>query len=151
MFTSINGYGFGWFIDDDDMKEVSHFGDINGFVNHLVMYPDEELVAIVLSNINITLVTQISRDLIRIVFEKKVDRVISRVADWHPPSDFVKNVLDDASQETIQTFSEQLEDLLQRPVLGEVSEGSMEAAMEWDAFCSSFFKAYQEVALAVIK
>jgi len=81
----------------------------------------------------------------------QIYRDISRVADWYSPSDFVNNVLDGASQETIQTFSEQLEDLLQRPVLGEVSEGSMEAALEWDAFCSSFFKAYQEVALSEIK
>jgi CubicO group peptidase (beta-lactamase class C family) len=73
MFTSINGYGFGWFIEDGAHKEVSHFGDINGFVNHLVVYPDEELVVIVLSNINITPVTQISSDLINIVFGKKVE------------------------------------------------------------------------------
>ncbi|ETI69967.1 serine hydrolase domain-containing protein [Neobacillus vireti] len=73
MFTGINGYGYGWFIEDGDQKELSHFGDINGFVNHLVMYPDEELIVIVLSNINITPVTQISSDLIRIVFDKEVD------------------------------------------------------------------------------
>ncbi|WP_190284780.1 serine hydrolase domain-containing protein [Bacillus sp. S3] len=73
MFTSRNGYGFGWFIEDGAQKEVSHFGDINGFVNHLVMYPEEELVVIVLSNINITPVIQISGDLIRIVFGKEVE------------------------------------------------------------------------------
>lgn len=75
MFTSINGYGFGWFIEDGAHKEVSHFGDINGFVNHLVVYPDKELVVIVLSNINITPVTQISSDLINIVFGKKVEGI----------------------------------------------------------------------------
>ncbi|WHY86606.1 serine hydrolase domain-containing protein [Neobacillus novalis] len=75
MFTSLNGYGFGWFIEDGASKEVSHFGDINGFVNHLVVYPDEELVVIVLSNINITPVTQISSDLINIVFGKKVEGI----------------------------------------------------------------------------
>ena len=47
-------------------------------------------------------------------------------------------------------FSEQLEDLLQRPVLGEVNDASMEAAVEWDAFCDGFFKAYQQVALTEI-
>ncbi|MFK9092703.1 serine hydrolase domain-containing protein [Bacillus salipaludis] len=73
MFTSINGYGFGWSIEDGAQKKVSHFGDINGFVNHLVVYPSEELVVIVLSNINITPVTQISSDLIGIVFEKEID------------------------------------------------------------------------------
>lgn len=80
----------------------------------------------------------------------QIYRDISRVVDWYPPADFVGSVLVGASQETIQTFSEQLEDLLQRPVLGEVSEESMEAAVEWDVFCSAFFKAYQEVALLEI-
>jgi alkylation response protein AidB-like acyl-CoA dehydrogenase len=81
----------------------------------------------------------------------QIYRDISRVAEWYPPADFVSNVLAGAPQETIEGFSEQLEDLLQKPVLGEVSEASIDAALEWDAFCNAFFKAYQEVALSEIK
>lgn len=72
MFTDDHGYGYGWFIHSGAHKKVSHFGDINGFVNHLVIHLDEELVIIVLSNINITPVTQISSDLADIVFGKEI-------------------------------------------------------------------------------
>ncbi|HEY2422170.1 MAG TPA: acyl-CoA dehydrogenase family protein [Neobacillus sp.] len=80
----------------------------------------------------------------------QIYRDIQRVAEWYSPSEFVNSVLDGASHDTINHFSNQLEDLLQRPVIGEVNEGSMEAAVEWDAFCDSFFKAYQQVALTEI-
>lgn len=75
MFTGVRGYGFGWFIDEEPQKKYSHFGDINGFVNNLEVYPEEELVVMALSNINITPVTQITNDLAQIVFGKEVKRV----------------------------------------------------------------------------
>lgn len=81
----------------------------------------------------------------------QIYRDLQRVADWYSPTEFVSSVLAGASQGTIKQFSEKLEDLLQRPVIGEVNEVSMEAAIEWDAFCDLFFKAYQEVALSEIK
>ncbi|WP_163139960.1 acyl-CoA dehydrogenase family protein [Bacillus sp. 22-7] len=77
----------------------------------------------------------------------QIYRDIQRVADWYPPGEFVSNVLAGTSKETIDRFAEQLTDLLQRPVCGEVSEASMEAAEEWDMFCDSFFQAYQTIAL----
>ncbi|WP_251552165.1 acyl-CoA dehydrogenase family protein [Neobacillus muris] len=83
------------------------------------------------------LLTQIYRDLLR-------------VSDWYPPEEFVADVLEGVSQETIKNFAAQLSDLLQRPVLGEVTEASMEAAAEWDVFCDSFFKAFQQQALTEI-
>lgn len=80
----------------------------------------------------------------------QIYRDLQRVAEWYSPADFVGSVLEGASTETIRQFSEKLEDLLQRPVLGEVSTESMEAAVEWDAFCDSFFKTFQQVALIEI-
>jgi alkylation response protein AidB-like acyl-CoA dehydrogenase len=80
----------------------------------------------------------------------QIYRDISRVMDWYSPSEFVRSVLEGAKEETILKFSLQLEKLLKSPVLGEVSEESIEAADEWDEFCKGFFKAYQEVALAEI-
>ncbi|WP_066390375.1 serine hydrolase domain-containing protein [Neobacillus mesonae] len=77
MFTGVYGYGFGWFIEEGTQTTVSHFGDINGFVNHLVMIPDEELVVMALSNINITPVTQITGDLLGIVLGKENSTVES--------------------------------------------------------------------------
>lgn len=80
----------------------------------------------------------------------QIYRDMTRVVDWYPAREFVQDVLAGASEETILGYSEQLEDLLQKPVLGEVTEASIEAATEWDQFCTEFFKTYQEVALSEI-
>jgi alkylation response protein AidB-like acyl-CoA dehydrogenase len=77
----------------------------------------------------------------------QIYRDLQRVADWYTPVEFVRNVLEGASQKTIDYYSIQLVDLLQKPVLGKVDDASMEAANEWDAFCDAFFKEYQSVAL----
>ncbi|MEW9052578.1 MAG: acyl-CoA dehydrogenase family protein [Neobacillus sp.] len=80
----------------------------------------------------------------------QIYRDLQRVSDWYTPSDFVNRILEGASKDTIVEYSQRLEELLKRPVLGEVSDRSMEAAADWDAFCDSFFKAYQQVALSEI-
>lgn len=77
----------------------------------------------------------------------QIYRDIQRVVDWYPPAEFVANILEGAPQEQIDYFSEQLVSLLQKPVLDEVNEESIDAAVEWDEFCDSFFKAYQTIAL----
>lgn len=81
----------------------------------------------------------------------QIYRDIQRVVDWYSPQEFVAGILDGANQETIDRYTVQLEDLLQRPVLGEVNEASMDAASGWDAFCSSFFKEYQTIAVTEIQ
>ncbi|TKC16075.1 acyl-CoA dehydrogenase family protein [Robertmurraya kyonggiensis] len=81
----------------------------------------------------------------------QIYRDISRVVDWYAPDEFVRNILEGASEVTIEKFAAKLTDLLKMPVLGHVSDESIEAAIEWDAFCSAFFKAYQEVALNEIR
>lgn len=81
----------------------------------------------------------------------QIYRDIKRVVDWYSPREFVQNILVGENEDTVQTFSSKLEELLQKPVLGEVTEESMEAALEWDQFCSDIFKVYQEVALSEIE
>jgi alkylation response protein AidB-like acyl-CoA dehydrogenase len=81
----------------------------------------------------------------------QIYRDLGRVADWYPPGEFVASVLEGAESSTVQQLSSRLEDLLQRPVLGEVSDESLQAAAEWDAFCDEIFKVYQEVALREIE
>ncbi|RSK25958.1 acyl-CoA dehydrogenase [Bacillus sp. HMF5848] len=76
----------------------------------------------------------------------QIYRDIQRVSDWYKPSDFVSNVLQGAKQQVIEEFTEQLVLLLQKPVIGEVSDASLQAAAEWDTFCDQFFKVYQTVA-----
>ncbi|MDZ5471431.1 serine hydrolase domain-containing protein [Bacillus sp. 31A1R] len=62
-------YSYGWFVEEEG-EIVSHFGDINGFVNHFTIFVEEELTVIVLSNLNITPVTHISETLANIVLGK---------------------------------------------------------------------------------
>lgn len=81
----------------------------------------------------------------------QVYRDLQRVLDWYSSADFVASILHGASMEKINQFATKLEDLMQKPVLGEVNEASMAAALEWDAFCSSLFKAYQEIALSEVQ
>ncbi|KOP82782.1 hypothetical protein LIS82_15565 [Cytobacillus solani] len=81
----------------------------------------------------------------------QIFRDIQRVSDWYSPAEFVASILDGTSEEKKYKFSLQLEDLLQRPVLGEVNDVSIDAAIEWDDFCSSIFKVYQEIALKEIE
>lgn len=81
----------------------------------------------------------------------QIYRDIQRVKDWYTPGDFVSNILHGASEENINLFTMKLEELLLKPVLGEVNEASIEAAIEWDAFCSALFKAYQNIALSEVE
>lgn len=80
----------------------------------------------------------------------QIYRDLQRVTEWYSPAEFVANILNHCSADKIKQFSLQLEELLQKPVLGEVNDASMEAALEWDTFCSELFKAYQDVALTEI-
>ncbi|WP_409305039.1 serine hydrolase domain-containing protein [Peribacillus sp. SCS-155] len=74
MFTgSEHEYAYGWFKNGEN--HVSHFGDINGFASNIDLYLDKELAVIVLSNINITPVTQISGDLANMVLGRPVKEV----------------------------------------------------------------------------
>lgn len=75
---------------------------------------------------------------------------IKRVQDWYPANEFVANVLYGASNEIIEKYTSKLEDLLQRPVLGEVTNGAIEAAIEWDIYCDQLFNEYQYIALEEI-
>ncbi len=59
------------FIDD----VVSHFGDINGFVNYFYLDISNDTVVIALSNINISPVSKICHDLAGIVNGKKVELI----------------------------------------------------------------------------
>jgi CubicO group peptidase (beta-lactamase class C family) len=79
IFTAYHEYygGYGWHIVEQEMKGISrkrvgHFGDINGFNANFIRYPDDDLVVIVLSNVSITPVEQISEDLARITLGEAI-------------------------------------------------------------------------------
>ena len=82
MFTPLKGgYGYGWHIDRQfDRNSVSHGGGINGFSTNLVRFPGDKICIIVLSNVEMTPVGPISRDLAAIVFGEKYQLPTMRVA-----------------------------------------------------------------------
>ena len=53
MFTPVkNDYAYGWTVTTrSGRKEVGHGGGINGFVTHILRYPDQKVCAVVLCNV----------------------------------------------------------------------------------------------------
>jgi CubicO group peptidase (beta-lactamase class C family) len=51
--TSKNSeFGYGWEISDkDNRREIWHIGDINGFGSFLAFYPDADVIAVALTNV----------------------------------------------------------------------------------------------------
>jgi CubicO group peptidase (beta-lactamase class C family) len=69
--------GYGWHIAEQEIngvsrKRVGHIGDINGFNANFIRYPEDDLVVILLSNVSITPVEQISEDLARITLGEAI-------------------------------------------------------------------------------
>lgn len=79
IFTTYHEYygGYGWHIVEQEIngvsrKRVGHIGDINGFNANFIRYPDDDLVVILLSNVSITPVEQISEDLARVTLGEAI-------------------------------------------------------------------------------
>ncbi|MCW9129761.1 beta-lactamase family protein [Bacillus paramycoides] len=75
MFTAyLNHYGYGWAItqEREGNTSASHFGDINGFVNYMIRYEKDNICIIVLSNINITPVIEIAKNIAEIINGEEV-------------------------------------------------------------------------------
>ncbi|MGC5325623.1 hypothetical protein [Brevibacillus sp. SYSU BS000544] len=75
LYADLRGYG--WHIIEVSIagkmrKRIGHLGDCRGFVNNFVRYIDEDLVVIVLSNLAITPVEQISTDLASLVLGESI-------------------------------------------------------------------------------
>ncbi|CAM3483426.1 serine hydrolase domain-containing protein [Marinicrinis lubricantis] len=70
MFTPYKGsYGCGWMVSDFLGKScIHHFGDISGYFSDFLRFHDEQVTVIFLSNMNVTPVSHLSRELAKIVF-----------------------------------------------------------------------------------
>ncbi|QRG67126.1 serine hydrolase domain-containing protein [Brevibacillus choshinensis] len=75
MFTPYaDHYGYGWAIHHSGGRKItSHFGDINGFQSDLYRSVDDRLVVIALSNVNLTPVTKITRDMAKVAWGEPVE------------------------------------------------------------------------------
>lgn len=73
MNQSLHGYACGWIVSELlGKKELGHFGDISGYYCDFLRYIDDNLTVIFLSNLNVTQVTFLSRQLAKIAFGEQV-------------------------------------------------------------------------------
>ncbi|MDP7019529.1 MAG: serine hydrolase, partial [Pirellulaceae bacterium] len=75
MFTpEKNGYAYGWSVrTKSGRKSISHSGGINGFVSHILRYPEEKLCVVVLSNSLPASPARVARDLAAIVLGERYE------------------------------------------------------------------------------
>jgi CubicO group peptidase (beta-lactamase class C family) len=79
MFTPYREiYGYGWVIQSlmiarKPRKCISHYGDINGFCCNMLRLVDDGWTIILLSNLSLTPVTQIGKNLLRIAWGEPVN------------------------------------------------------------------------------
>lgn len=68
-----DGAAYGWFIgkDKSNHEYMGFLGGINGFAAHIMRYPKEKALVVVLSNFSFAPVTDIESDLADIVFSSK--------------------------------------------------------------------------------
>jgi len=62
-------YGFGFRIDTKDKKTIYHHGKWNGFSTGLTLYPEDELVVIVLEHTGYNAMTSLNKKVKNIVVE----------------------------------------------------------------------------------
>ncbi|SFL67010.1 CubicO group peptidase, beta-lactamase class C family [Paenibacillus sp. 1_12] len=81
MFTSnLGSYACGWMVSDIlGRKCVHHYGDISGYFSDFLRFPDDQVTIIFLSNMNVTPVTHLSREIAKTIFEENVSLPIPAV------------------------------------------------------------------------
>lgn len=74
MFTPYrSSYACGWMVSDLlGRKCTYHFGDISGYCSDFLRFVDDQVTVIFLSNMNVTPVTHLSREIAKTIFTKKV-------------------------------------------------------------------------------
>jgi hypothetical protein len=74
LFTPKLGYAFGWITDQRfDQPDQFHTGVLPGFVSRIDRFPVSDIEVVVLSNVNVTRIGRISRDLAAIALQKPYD------------------------------------------------------------------------------
>ncbi|RXZ81041.1 class A beta-lactamase-related serine hydrolase [Paenibacillaceae bacterium] len=74
MFTPQHGsYASGWMVSEINGRTCTHhFGDVGGYYSDFLRFVDDEVTIIFLSNMNITPVTHLSREIAKVVFGENV-------------------------------------------------------------------------------
>ncbi|BFH62004.1 serine hydrolase domain-containing protein [Paenibacillus azoreducens] len=74
MFTPNHGsYACGWMISEMQGRTcINHFGDIDGYFSDFLRFVDDDVTIIFLSNMSVTPVTHLSREMAKLVFGENV-------------------------------------------------------------------------------
>ncbi|WP_425262796.1 serine hydrolase domain-containing protein [Paenibacillus thermotolerans] len=74
MFTPIHSsYASGWMVSQVNGRAcINHFGDVGGYFSDFLRFVDDEVTIIFLSNMNVTPVTHLSREMAKVVFGENV-------------------------------------------------------------------------------
>lgn len=86
IFTDYgDNVGYGWFITDHlDKKRVQMNGRSPGFSSYFGIYPDDKLVVIVLSNIDISIPAELGKQLAALIYNKPYTKMNISTADVSP-------------------------------------------------------------------
>jgi CubicO group peptidase (beta-lactamase class C family) len=69
----LGSYACGWMVSEIlGRKCVHHFGDISGYCSDFLRFVDDQVTIIFLSNMNVTPVTHLSREMAKTIFEENV-------------------------------------------------------------------------------
>lgn len=72
MFTPhLGAYACGWMVSDERSRKcLNHYGDISGFCSDLLRFVDDQVTVIFLSNMNVTPVSHLCREIAKIIFDE---------------------------------------------------------------------------------
>lgn len=87
LTPNLGSYACGWMVSEVMGKKcVHHFGDISGYSSDFLRFVDDQVTIIFLSNMNVTPVMHLSREIAKIVFDRNVSSLAPAV-----PVTFTKN------------------------------------------------------------
>ncbi|MFT5835666.1 MAG: CubicO group peptidase (beta-lactamase class C family) [Sulfurimonas sp.] len=71
-------YGFGWFVDTNKELSLSHMGSVPGYTSNVIMYPQEKLALVVLTNTTAYTLGQkelnnLASNIMNIIKDKKIN------------------------------------------------------------------------------
>ncbi|ARU56531.1 acyl-CoA dehydrogenase [Oleiphilus messinensis] len=86
----------------------------------------------------------------RNVLMSQLFRDMQSAKAWYPPTEFVADVLEGATQTLIETFAKELSEIINHPSLFVMDDATLDICARIDRFCTEFFHTYQDLALSEV-
>ena len=87
----------------------------------------------------------------RNVLLTQIHRDLQQAAAWYPPDEFVADVLAGLDQSLIDELAVEIKTIIAHPHLFQMDDVTIDICRRWDAFCHTFFHAYQDLALKEVE